>query len=138
MEFDTYSLVLLWQGDDPPELDDAPANDLQRRHLAHLTAMSDSGAMLAAGPLEHQPDERLRGICFYGVPLDEARSLAEADPAVVAGRLRVEVMTWWTPKGGVRFESTLEVPGPPDEPARLGRVYASEEEPSKKERTSGS
>jgi hypothetical protein len=35
--------------------------------------------------------------------IDEARELAEADPAVKAGRLRVEVMTWYVEKGRMSF-----------------------------------
>ena len=35
--------------------------------------------------------------------LSEARRLAESDPAVRAGRLRVEVMNWYTEKGAICF-----------------------------------
>ena len=35
--------------------------------------------------------------------LEEARELMEQDPAVRAGRLSVEAMTWWTQKDTVRF-----------------------------------
>ena len=33
-----------------------------------------------------------------------ARELYNADPAVQAGRLAVEIVTWMTPAGNVRFE----------------------------------
>ena len=33
----------------------------------------------------------------------EYRALAEQDPAVKAGRLRVEVVTWWVEKGYMTF-----------------------------------
>ena len=36
---------------------------------------------------------------------DTARRLSNEDPAVQAGRLAVEVMTWMVPAGNVRFES---------------------------------
>ena len=45
----------------------------------------------------------------------EARALAEADPAVKAGRLRVEMMTWYTEKGALAFpgvEKMREARGP--------------------------
>jgi hypothetical protein len=49
-------------------------------------------------------DERLRGIAIYRVDsLDRARELAESDPAVVAGRLEVDAMTWSTRKDALHF-----------------------------------
>jgi uncharacterized protein (DUF697 family) len=33
-----------------------------------------------------------------------ARELCSADPAVRAGRLAVQVMTWMVPAGNIRFE----------------------------------
>ena len=47
--------------------------------------------------------ETLRGLCFYATGVDEARALAQQDPKVRAGRLAVEVMTWWTERGSVSF-----------------------------------
>jgi hypothetical protein len=42
----------------------------------------------------------LRGLTFYRTgSLEQARQLAEADPAVRAGRLAVEIMTWYCPPG---------------------------------------
>jgi uncharacterized protein len=38
-----------------------------------------------------------------------ARELCSADPAVRAGRLAVQVMTWMVPAGNIRFEN---VPAP--------------------------
>jgi hypothetical protein len=52
------------------------------------------------GPVIDPPDISLRGLTFYRTgSLDEARKLAEADPAVLAGRLTVEIMTWYCPPG---------------------------------------
>jgi uncharacterized protein YciI len=104
--FDTYSLVLLVTPPDPPQLDDDAAAELQRAHLGHLTALGEAGHLLVAGPLSDQPDERLRGICLFRVGLDEARQLMEQDPAVQAGRLAVETMTWWTMEGALAFPLT--------------------------------
>jgi hypothetical protein len=42
----------------------------------------------------------LRGLTFYRTgSLEQSRRLAEADPAVRAGRLAVEIMTWYCPPG---------------------------------------
>jgi hypothetical protein len=39
----------------------------------------------------------------YTVPVDEARGLAEADPAVRAGRFRVDLARWCVAAGRVAF-----------------------------------
>jgi uncharacterized protein len=47
-----------------------------------------------------EPDPVLRGLAFYRTgSLEQARQLAEADPAVLAGRLTIEIMTWYCPPG---------------------------------------
>lgn len=112
-EFETYQLVLLrrgpaWTPEKTPEI-----AKLQAQHLGHLTAMAESGRMVAAGPFGDQDDETLRGLCLYRVgSVDAARALAEQDPMVQSGRLRVEVMTWYTEKGYVTFPKA-----PPLQPA---------------------
>ena len=102
---DRFSLVLLRRPADPPELSEEESDALQERPLAHLRAMRVRGAMATAGPFRDQPDESLRGLCLYRTSLEEARELAEQDPAVRAGRLAVDVLTWLAPAGEVRFSS---------------------------------
>jgi uncharacterized protein YciI len=103
-EFDTYELVLLCSPAEEVEIDDAPAELLQRQHLGHFANMREAGYLKVAGPLREGPDEKLRGICIYQVgSIDEARRLAELDPAVQAGHLEVVVMKWYTAKGAVNF-----------------------------------
>ncbi|MDJ0840453.1 MAG: YciI family protein [Acidobacteriota bacterium] len=103
-EFDTWWLVLLKKGEVRSQ-NETEAADIQNKHLKHLSDMRASGKMKVAGPLEVSPDHPIRGICFYDGALsqEEVRKLAEADPAVKAGRLTVEVVKWWLPKGGVVF-----------------------------------
>jgi uncharacterized protein YciI len=76
---------------------------LQEQHLAYLDDLAAQGKLVGAGPFSDQPDESLRGLCFYGTSVEEARTLAAQDPSVRAGRLTVDVMTWWTRKGSVSF-----------------------------------
>jgi uncharacterized protein YciI len=102
-EFDRYTLVLLRRPADAPALPEEEIDALQERHLAHLSAMRERGALLVAGPFSNQPDDALRGMCLYRVGLEEARRLAEEDPAVKAGRLAVDVLTWSTAKGALAF-----------------------------------
>jgi len=97
-----YSLVILKR----PAGGGAKVADpeaLQRQHIGHLQAMVRAGKLVVAGPLDDQPDPRLRGICLYRTSLEEARRLAEQDPAVKAGRLEVEVLSWWVEKGAMTF-----------------------------------
>ena len=101
MELESYSFVLLRRPPDAPDFPEEELERLQQQHLAHLGAMHERGAMLLAGPFEHQPDDSWRGLCIYLTPLVETRALAEADPSVRAGRLAVDVFTWWTEKGAV-------------------------------------
>jgi uncharacterized protein len=52
------------------------------------------------GPVVGQPDPSLRGLTFYRTgSVERSRELAEADPAVLAGRLTADIMTWYCPPG---------------------------------------
>jgi uncharacterized protein YciI len=103
-EFDVYQLVILRRPADRPTYDEATEDLLQSQHLGHFADMKEAGLMRVAGPLSEQPDETMRGICLYQVDsVDEARRLAEADPAVRAGLFTIDVMTWRTAKGALDF-----------------------------------
>jgi uncharacterized protein len=68
--------------------------------------LREAGDIVTNGPVSDQPDGSLRGLTFYRTgSLAHARQLAEADPAVRAGRLAVEIMTWYCPPG------TMSQPG---------------------------
>ena len=98
MELRPYHVCLLrkgptWTADESPELD-----QLQAEHMAHKQWLRETGAALASGPVDDDSD--LRGFTiFTTATLAEARALAEADPAVRANRLIVELHTWWVPAG---------------------------------------
>lgn len=97
-----YSLVILKR----PANGGAKVADpeaIQRQHLAHLSAMARAGKLVVAGPFDDQTDPRMRGLCIYRTSLEEARRLAQDDPAVKAGRLEVEVLSWWVEKGAITF-----------------------------------
>jgi uncharacterized protein YciI len=104
MAFEQYQLVLLVRPENAPDLPEERIEEIQTQHLAHLTKMGEEGYMVIAGPFSDQPDERLRGLCLYRVgSLDRAKELAGADPAVKAGRLEIEAMTWWVEEGYMTF-----------------------------------
>jgi uncharacterized protein YciI len=100
MQFATYYLCLLckgpaWTDESTPEV-----AALHAAHLAHLTRLRESGALISAGPVEE--NERVRGLSlFYTPSLEAARALAAADPAVQAGRFALEFYTWWMPAGSL-------------------------------------
>jgi hypothetical protein len=49
---------------------------IQEQHLAHL--------------------QSLRGLCVFRTEVEEGREVMAHDPAVVAGTLVPELMSWWT------------------------------------------
>ncbi|WP_244901804.1 YciI family protein [Croceivirga radicis] len=74
------------------------ADSLQMLHLAHLGKMYEMGYADISGPFGD--DGEIRGITIYNVPnLEMADSLANADPMVKAGRLKIEIHPWWAAKG---------------------------------------
>jgi len=71
---------------------------LQEEHLEHLSRMYDEGFADLIGPFGDDGD--IRGIAVYNVPTKKiADSLANLDPMVQAGRLKVEMHPWWCAKG---------------------------------------
>lgn len=93
----TYYMVFLKKGPIRNQ-DSASVAKIQEQHLAHLTLMYEKKKMCIAGPFMEDGD--IRGICVYATETaEEAKQLAEADPAVKCGRLQVEVHTWYAAKG---------------------------------------
>ncbi len=109
MRFDQHTVVLLVRPPDAPELSPEAADALQDAHLAFRADLRDRGYLIGGGPLLDQDDESLRGLSVMAVEPARARELCNADPAVRAGRLAVQVMTWMVPAGNLRFE---DVPAP--------------------------
>lgn len=96
-EMKTYYLVFLKKGPKRDQ-DSSTAAEIQKGHMAHLTKMYNEGKMDLAGPI--MSDNAIRGICVYNVKtMEEAKQLAESDPAVTSGRLVVEIIPWYSQKG---------------------------------------
>jgi uncharacterized protein YciI len=103
VELESFELVILRRPSRPTPYDDETLDRIQREHLSYHAELRASGDIATNGPVMDQPDESLRGLTFYRTgSLARARELAEADPAVRAGRLVVEVMTWLCPPGSLR------------------------------------
>ena len=101
--FDVRTVVYLRRGTDPPDLDEDASTALHHAHLAHLADLGRRGIIAANGPLLDQSDASLRGMSVYTVEPAEARRLAEQDPAVRAGRFRVDVARWAVAAGRIAF-----------------------------------
>lgn len=103
MEFETTTLLLYISNPDAPAHTEDELQEIQSAHLAHLRSMGEQGYALTAGPFDDQSDVRFRGLVFFTVSPQEALALTQDDPAVKAGRLKAEAMTWYRQKGEVIF-----------------------------------
>jgi uncharacterized protein YciI len=108
VDLEAFELVLLRRAAGAPDYPDEELERIQREHLAYLAGLREAGRVVTNGPVEGQPDPSLRGLAFYRTgSLERSRQLAGDDPAVRAGRLTVEIMTWYCPPG------TMSRPGRP-------------------------
>src|SRR5215469_3468929 len=100
MDLEAFELVLLRRPASAPDYPDDELERIQREHLAYHARLREAGHVVTNGPVDGQPDPSLRGMAFYRTgSLERSRQLAEADPVVQAGRLAVEIMTWYCPPG---------------------------------------
>jgi uncharacterized protein YciI len=84
-----------WTPESTPE-----TSALMAGHMAHIQAMAASGKLVIAGPFTNAPP--YAGVFVFKVnSVEEAKSLAEADPTVKAGRLAAEIHPWSIPKGSL-------------------------------------
>jgi uncharacterized protein len=66
-------------------------------HMANINAMAATGKLVAAGPVVD--DGTLRGIFLFATAnAEEARALAEKDPAIASGHLTLEIHPWMVAK----------------------------------------
>ena len=100
MDLEAFELVLLRRPADARDYPEAELDRIQAEHLAYHTALREAGQVVTNGPVEGPADPALRGLTFYRTgSVERSRELAEADPAVQAGRLAVDIMTWYCAPG---------------------------------------
>ena len=100
----TYYVVLLYRGSKWTPAVTSETNRIQDAHMANIRKMAKSGKLILAGPFT--ADGKLRGTFVFHVgSLEEAKALADADPAVKAGRLVAEIHPWFSARG-IRIDQT--------------------------------
>ena len=97
-EMTTYYMAFLKKGPQwSPEITEE-TNKVQAAHLANIERLVEEGKMILAGPFLDEWE--VRGIFVYKVDsMEEAIALTKQDPAVIAGRLSLEVHPWYSAKG---------------------------------------
>jgi len=100
VRFDLFTIALLTQRDDAPQLDETAAAELQDSQMAYAADLHDAGHLLAAGPLAHA---RHRGLEVWSVEPERVQVLREQDPAARAGWRSATVVRWMVPGGTIAF-----------------------------------
>jgi uncharacterized protein YciI len=73
---------------------------IQEAHMANIKAQWEAKKMIVAGP--DGDDHDMRGVFVYAAASrEEAKRLAESDPAVKAGRLVPEIHSWWVERNAL-------------------------------------
>ena len=94
----TYYVGLLYRGPSWSPEDTPERRAIQEGHLANIQRLADEGKLLLAGPFTDGAE--LRGLFVFQVAsLEEAKAMCDTNPAVKAGRLRVELHPWYSAKG---------------------------------------
>jgi uncharacterized protein len=99
---DAWTMVLLRRPASAPNMSEAELDALQERHLAFWDSLYGQG-LLVHGPVRGQADESIRGFGIWKRPVDEVKALVDQDPSALAGRLVMEVFTWYTVPGKLRL-----------------------------------
>jgi uncharacterized protein len=95
-----YVMVMLYKGKKAKKIDKEESKKIMAGHMANMKRLADEGKLLVAGPMGDDTD--LRGIFILDCEnVEEAKTLVDTDPAVIAGSLRPEYHPWWTARGTV-------------------------------------
>ena len=111
MPMATYQFGLLRKGAQWTPKRTPTTDSLQAGHMANIHRMAAEGALIGAGPFLDGKD--LRGVFIFGSDSAAAvRPLAERDPAIRAGRLTLDLYSWFAPAGlGMPYKRMSQRPG---------------------------
>lgn len=90
-----YFMVFLSEGPNRTQ-DSVTAAKIQEAHLNNITKLFDEKKLVLAGPF--LDEGVIKGIFILDVPtIEEAEKLTSSDPAVQAGRLKMDIRPWYGP-----------------------------------------
>lgn len=92
-----YFMVFLKKGEKRDQSPEESAK-IQSGHMAHMNTLAEAGKISIAGPFGD--DGEVRGIVIYNINnIEEVQKLVAEDPAVIAGRLVMEIHPFWAAQG---------------------------------------
>jgi uncharacterized protein YciI len=96
-EMTTYYVGFLYKGAKWTPQSTPETEKLQQAHLDNILRMEREGKLVIAGPFLDNGE--LRGLYVFRVAsIEEAQAFANSDPAIQAGRLRLELHPWYAAK----------------------------------------
>lgn len=108
MRFQRLTVVRLVTSD-PPAPDTPDDDRVQAEHLAYLDGLRQQGLVVLNGPIRSADSPEWRGLTVYRVDVGQARELANADPAVLAGWFDVVIDSWLLPAIPVTLGDTVDI-----------------------------
>lgn len=101
-----YVLAILKTGPNDATIKGDPRTAAFKGHFDNMGRLANEGKLAIAGPFG-QNDKAFRGLFILAVPtVDEAKKLAETDPAVKAGIFVVDYVPWF---GSASLMATPEI-----------------------------
>jgi len=96
----------LWRGDAWTNQRSARTDSLQAGHMANLMRRYQEGSLVGSGPIL-DPKSALRGLFFFKAQsVAEVTPLVATDPAIAAGRLKIDLVPWHGPDSlGVEYRT---------------------------------
>jgi uncharacterized protein len=93
-----YVLGLFRTAPNRPTIGDEEAEKIQEGHLADNRRLREQGHVIAVGPLSGA--DPIRGILIFQTDsVDRARELKAMDPAILEGRLVLDLYPWFSQAG---------------------------------------
>jgi uncharacterized protein YciI len=101
-----YVMVIIKTGPNDATIKGKKRDEIFGGHMANIARLADEGKLAVAGPFGKN-DQQFRGLFILNVSdVEEAKKLAETDPAVRAGIFVVDLIPWY---GSASLMATNEI-----------------------------